>query len=52
MLMTQDVLDVIRKKAKERFLPYQTYINQVLRDIMIRSSEEDRIRQIVCEEPE
>ena len=50
MYLDMDVLNEIRKRAKDRGLPYQTYINQYLRDTHLGSKEEDRIRKIVQEE--
>ena len=50
MFLDLDVLDKIRKKAKERGLPYQTYINQALRDLVFGQEMDERIRRIVREE--
>ncbi len=50
MYVDLDVLDEIRKRASLRSLPYQTYINQLLRDTVLGSADEDRIRSIVREE--
>ena len=50
MYLDLDVLDLIRKLAKDRGLPYQTYINQHLRDTIIGSDMDDKIRSIVREE--
>jgi len=50
MFVDLDVLDEIRKKASKKGLPYQTYINQLLREVAIGSEEEERIRKIVREE--
>ncbi len=50
MFVDLDVLDEIRKRAKAKGLPYQTYINQFLRETHLGSAEEDRIRQIVRDE--
>lgn len=50
MFVDLDVLDEIRKRALKEGLPYQTYINQLLRRTVLGSAEEDRIRQIVREE--
>lgn len=44
------VLDEIRKRAAKKRLPYQTYINQILRETVLGNSEEERIRKIVREE--
>ena len=46
-----DVLDEIRKRAGGgRGLPYHTYINQLLRDTVLGSANDERIRSIVREE--
>jgi uncharacterized protein (DUF4415 family) len=50
MYIDLDILDEIRKKAKERGLPYQTHINQVLRDSVFGQEMDERIRKIVREE--
>lgn len=50
MFVDLDVLTEIRKRAKRKSLPYQTYINQALREFIFGSSEEERIRKIVREE--
>lgn len=50
MFIDLDVLDEIRKRARTKGLPYQTYINQFLRESHLGSAEEDRIREIVREE--
>ncbi len=50
MFVDLDVLDAVRKRAKLRGLPYQTYINQLLRDSVLGSELDDRIRKIVREE--
>lgn len=50
MFVPLDVLEEIRKRAKQRGLPYQVYINQVLRDHVFGDAEAERIRQIVREE--
>ncbi len=50
MFIDLDVLDEIRKRAKAKGLPYQTYINQYLREAHLGSEEEERIRRIVREE--
>jgi predicted DNA binding CopG/RHH family protein len=43
MFIDLDVLEVIRERAKSKGLPYQTYINQYLRDTHLGSEEEDRL---------
>ena len=50
MFIDLDVLDEIRKRARAKGLPYQTYINQCLRESHLGSSEEKRIRDIVRDE--
>ena len=50
MYIDLDVLDEIRKRAAARGLPYQTYINQMLRDTTLGSADEEKIRSIVREE--
>ncbi len=50
MFVDLDVLDEIRKKAQEKGLPYQTYINQSLRDLVFGDYEEEKIRKIVRSE--
>jgi predicted DNA binding CopG/RHH family protein len=50
MFVDLDVLDKIREMAKYRGLPYQTYINQMLRDAVFGSEFEDKVRKIVRDE--
>lgn len=50
MYVDLDVLDEIRKAAKKRGLPYQTHINQILRDSVFGQEMDERIRRIVREE--
>jgi len=50
MYVDLDVLDQIRKTAKARGLPYQTHINQLLRDTVFGQEMDERIRRIVREE--
>ena len=45
-----DLLDEVRKRAAAKDLPYQTYLNQVLRDTILGSNEEERIRKLIREE--
>ncbi len=49
MFIDLPVLDTIRKEAKEKGLPYQTYINQLLRE-HVSGSDEKKIRAIVRDE--
>ena len=50
MFIDLDVLTEIRKRARDKGLPYQTYINQFLREKHLGSGEEEKIRQIVRDE--
>ena len=50
MFLDLDVLDEIRKRAKKNGLPYQTYINQLLRENIFGKEMDERIRKIVREE--
>lgn len=50
MYLDLDVLDEIRKLAKNRGMPYQTYINQMLRDVVFGSEMDEKIRTIVRQE--
>jgi predicted DNA binding CopG/RHH family protein len=50
MFIDLDLLDEIRKRAGDKRLPYQTYINQLLREQVLGSDETERIRKIVREE--
>jgi len=49
MFVDLPVLETIRKEAMDKGLPYQTYINQLLRE-HVRGDEEKRIREIVRDE--
>ena len=50
MFIDLDVLDELRKRAARKGLPYQTYINQTLRELTFGSEQEDRVREIVRDE--
>lgn len=50
MFIDLPVLETIRKEAKQNGLPYQTYINQLLREHAMGDRGEERIREIVREE--
>ncbi len=50
MWIGMDLLDEAKKRAKSKDLPYQTYLNQVLRNAILDSSEEDKIRKLIREE--
>ena len=50
MFIDLDVLDEVRKRAEQKRLPYQTFINQILRETVLGSDEIERIRKIVREE--
>jgi predicted DNA binding CopG/RHH family protein len=49
MFLDLEVLEKVRKAAALRGLPYQTYINQFLREAHL-GNDEDRIRRIVRDE--
>ena len=49
MFIELRVLEIIRKEAKEKGLPYQTYINQLLRE-HVSGNDDMRIREIVRDE--
>jgi uncharacterized protein (DUF4415 family) len=49
MFVDLPILETIRKEAKQKGLPYQTYINQLLREHVI-GDEDKRIRAIVRDE--
>ena len=50
MFIDLDILEKIRECAKSKGLPYQTYINQYLRQTHLEDAEDERIRRIVREE--
>ena len=50
MFVDLDVLDKIRELAKFKGLPYQTHINQMLREAVFGTEFEDKVRKIVREE--
>lgn len=50
MFLDLDVLDQIREDAHKKSLPYQTYINQLLRERVLGNEMEEQIRKIVREE--
>jgi len=49
MFIDLHVLETIRTEAKQKGLPYQTYINQLLREHVI-GNEDTKIREIVRDE--
>ncbi len=49
MFIDLPILETIRKEAKQNGLPYQTYINQLLRE-HVGGDEEKRIRACVRDE--
>ena len=49
MFIDLPVLESIRKEAKQEGLPYQTFINQLLRAHVL-GSDESKIREIVRDE--
>ncbi|MBI2604714.1 MAG: hypothetical protein HYW49_01410 [Deltaproteobacteria bacterium] len=50
MWVGMDLLDEVRKRAAQKDLPYQTYLNQILRNAIFGSDEEKRIRKLIREE--
>ena len=52
MFIDLELLDELRKRAAKRNLPYQTFINQFLRDSIFGKDDEERIRKIVRDEIE
>lgn len=50
MWVGMDLLEEIRKRAAAKDLPYQTYINQVLRNSIFGSEEDAKIRKLIREE--
>ena len=50
MWVGMDVLEEVRKRAAAKDIPYQTYMNQLLRDAVFGSSEDERIRKMIREE--
>ena len=50
MWVGMDVLEEIRRRAAAKDLPYQTYMNQILRETVLGSSEDERIRKLIREE--
>lgn len=49
MFIDLPVLEMIRKEARQKGLPYQTYINQLLREHVV-GDQERKIRAIVRDE--
>ena len=49
MFIDLPILETIRTEAKQKGLPYQTYINQSLRD-HVEGDQDQRIREIVRDE--
>jgi predicted DNA binding CopG/RHH family protein len=49
MFIDLPVLETLRKEAKNKGLPYQTYINQLLRE-HVSGDDEKKIRAIVRDE--
>ena len=45
-----DVIDALKEQAEKRGAKYQTLLNQILRDHLFGSADEERIRKIVPEE--
>ena len=50
MWIGMDLLEEVKKRAATKDLPYQTYLNQVLRDSILGSDEDERIRKLIREE--
>jgi uncharacterized protein (DUF4415 family) len=50
MWVGMDLLEEVKKRAQEKDLPYQTYLNQILRDTVFGSNEDEKIRKIVRDE--
>jgi predicted DNA binding CopG/RHH family protein len=50
MFIQEDVLNEVRKRAAQKGLPYQTYINLLLREQMFGSELEQKVRKIVQDE--
>ena len=50
MWVGMDLLEEAKKRAQEKDLPYQTYLNQILRDAIFGSQEDEKIRQIARDE--
>ena len=50
MFIDLDVLDELRKRAATKHMPYQTFINQLLREFAFGEDEIEKIRKIVREE--
>lgn len=50
MFLDLDLLDEIRRLAKAKRLPYQTFINQHLRECLMDGNREAQIRKIVRDE--
>ncbi len=49
MFIDLPILETIRTEAKQKGLPYQTYINQLLREHVV-GDQDKRIREIVRDE--
>ena len=49
MFIDLPILETIRNEAKQKGLPYQTYINQLLRE-HVAGDQDERIRDIVRDE--
>ncbi len=50
MWIGMDLLEEAKKRALKKDLPYQTFLNQILRNAILGSSEDEKIRSIVREE--
>jgi hypothetical protein len=50
MWIGMDLLVEARKRAAAKDLPYQTYLNQVLRNAILDFSEDEKVRRLIREE--
>ena len=50
MWIGMDLLEEAKKRAASKDLPYQTYLNQVLRNAILDSTEDERVRKLIREE--
>ena len=50
MWIGMDLLEEVKKRAQKKDLPYQTYINQLIRNAVFGSDEEEKIRKLIREE--
>src|SRR5436190_1236527 len=50
MWIGMDLLEEAKKRGSLKDLPYQTYLNQVLRNVILDSSEDEKIRRLIRQE--